>query len=75
MRIVVRGNLRTLEVIKNFLFTGTNEENDGDKLLLEKRDEFSWFPHMWSHEKVHLFDNATDLCELMKRNQRFAQVK
>jgi len=57
-----------------YLFRGSVEENAGDKLLLDRREEFSWFPHMWSHEKVHSFENSSDLCKLMERNKQFAQV-
>lgn len=56
-----------------YLFRGSVEENAGDKLLLDRREEFSWFPHMWSHEKVHSFENSSDLCKLMERNKQFAQ--
>uniref|UniRef100_A0A671K2S5 [heparan sulfate]-glucosamine N-sulfotransferase n=1 Tax=Sinocyclocheilus anshuiensis TaxID=1608454 RepID=A0A671K2S5_9TELE len=55
-----------------FFHTGTQEEDDGDDLLLKYVDEFWWFPHMWSHMKPHLFHNESSLMEQMILNKDFA---
>lgn len=53
---------------------GTDEEDEGDDMLLKHRKEFWWFPHMWSHMQPHLFHNVTVLAEQMKLNKQFAVV-
>ncbi|XP_078087907.1 bifunctional heparan sulfate N-deacetylase/N-sulfotransferase 1b [Mustelus asterias] len=55
-----------------FYYTGTNEEDQGDNLLLANVDEFWWFPHMWSHMQPHLFHNQSVLAEQMLLNKQFA---
>ncbi|XP_077202351.1 bifunctional heparan sulfate N-deacetylase/N-sulfotransferase 2 isoform X3 [Paroedura picta] len=75
-----QNKLRTL--VPNFTFnlgfsgkfyhTGTEEEDEGDDMLLKHRKEFWWFPHMWSHMQPHLFHNVTVLAEQMKLNKQFA---
>ncbi|TSO98569.1 Bifunctional heparan sulfate N-deacetylase/N-sulfotransferase 4 [Bagarius yarrelli] len=55
-----------------FFHTGTQEENDGDDLLLKYVNEFWWFPHMWSHMQPHLFHNESSLMEQMILNKDFA---
>ncbi|XP_037256457.1 bifunctional heparan sulfate N-deacetylase/N-sulfotransferase 2 [Falco biarmicus] len=75
-----QNKLRTL--VPNFTFnlgfsgkfyhTGTDEEDEGDDMLLKHRKEFWWFPHMWSHMQPHLFHNVTVLAEQMKLNKQFA---
>ncbi|NXN96392.1 NDST4 sulfotransferase, partial [Rhinopomastus cyanomelas] len=55
-----------------FYHTGTEEEDEGDDLLLRSVDEFWWFPHMWSHMQPHLFHNETSLVEQMILNKEFA---
>ncbi|KAM3835190.1 bifunctional heparan sulfate N-deacetylase/N-sulfotransferase 2 [Vipera latastei] len=55
-----------------FYHTGTDEEDEGDDMLLKNRKEFWWFPHMWSHMQPHLFHNVTVLAEQMKLNKQFA---
>uniref|UniRef100_A0A8C5QZN1 Bifunctional heparan sulfate N-deacetylase/N-sulfotransferase 1 n=1 Tax=Leptobrachium leishanense TaxID=445787 RepID=A0A8C5QZN1_9ANUR len=55
-----------------FYHTGTDEEDEGDDMLLQHRKEFWWFPHMWSHMQPHLFHNVTVLAEQMKLNKQFA---
>ncbi|XP_050800376.1 bifunctional heparan sulfate N-deacetylase/N-sulfotransferase 4 isoform X5 [Gopherus flavomarginatus] len=55
-----------------FYHTGTEEEDEGDDLLLESVDEFWWFPHMWSHMQPHLFHNESSLVEQMILNKDFA---
>uniref|UniRef100_K7G968 [heparan sulfate]-glucosamine N-sulfotransferase n=1 Tax=Pelodiscus sinensis TaxID=13735 RepID=K7G968_PELSI len=55
-----------------FYHTGTDEEDEGDDMLLRHRKEFWWFPHMWSHMQPHLFHNVTVLAEQMKLNKQFA---
>ncbi|KAM8764070.1 bifunctional heparan sulfate N-deacetylase/N-sulfotransferase 4 [Rhynchonycteris naso] len=55
-----------------FYHTGTEEEDEGDDLLLRSVDEFWWFPHMWSHMQPHLFHNESSLVEQMVLNKEFA---
>ncbi|XP_057285921.1 bifunctional heparan sulfate N-deacetylase/N-sulfotransferase 3 isoform X2 [Pezoporus wallicus] len=55
-----------------FYHTGTEEEDEGDDLLLRSADEFWWFPHMWSHMQPHLFHNESSLVEQMILNKKFA---
>ncbi|XP_043727091.1 bifunctional heparan sulfate N-deacetylase/N-sulfotransferase 4 isoform X2 [Cervus elaphus] len=55
-----------------FYHTGTEEEDEGDDLLLHSVDEFWWFPHMWSHMQPHLFHNESSLVEQMILNKEFA---
>lgn len=55
-------------------FEGTEEEDEGDDLLLRSVDEFWWFPHMWSHMQPHLFHNESSLVEQMILNKEFAIV-
>ncbi|XP_061210698.1 bifunctional heparan sulfate N-deacetylase/N-sulfotransferase 3 isoform X2 [Neopsephotus bourkii] len=55
-----------------FYHTGTEEEDEGDDLLLRSADEFWWFPHMWSHMQPHLFYNESSLVEQMILNKKFA---
>uniref|UniRef100_A0A4W2DN59 [heparan sulfate]-glucosamine N-sulfotransferase n=1 Tax=Bos indicus x Bos taurus TaxID=30522 RepID=A0A4W2DN59_BOBOX len=55
-----------------FYHTGTEEEDEGDDLLLLSVDEFWWFPHMWSHMQPHLFHNESSLVEQMILNKEFA---
>ncbi|XP_071287276.1 bifunctional heparan sulfate N-deacetylase/N-sulfotransferase 4 isoform X2 [Agelaius tricolor] len=57
-----------------FYHTGTEEEDEGDDLLLRSVDEFWWFPHMWSHMQPHLFHNESSLMEQMILNKEFAMV-
>ncbi|XP_060693399.1 bifunctional heparan sulfate N-deacetylase/N-sulfotransferase 1b [Hemiscyllium ocellatum] len=55
-----------------FYYTGTDEEDQGDSLLLANVEEFWWFPHMWSHMQPHLFHNQSVLAEQMLLNKQFA---
>ncbi|XP_072563034.1 bifunctional heparan sulfate N-deacetylase/N-sulfotransferase 4 [Paramormyrops kingsleyae] len=55
-----------------FYHTGTEDEDEGDDLLLRYVDEFWWFPHMWSHMQPHLFHNESSLMEQMILNKEFA---
>nr|XP_045248743.1 bifunctional heparan sulfate N-deacetylase/N-sulfotransferase 4 isoform X2 [Macaca fascicularis] len=57
-----------------FYHTGTEEEDEGDDLLLRSVDEFWWFPHMWSHMQPHLFHNESSLVEQMILNKEFALI-
>ncbi|CAE1327480.1 NDST2 [Acanthosepion pharaonis] len=52
---------------------GTPEENLGDQLLIEKRDHFWWFPHMWHHEQPHKFQLPA-LERGMSQNYHFAKI-
>lgn len=54
---------------------GTEEEDEGDDMLLQHKEEFWWFPHMWSHMQPHLFHNVSVLSEQMRLNKLFAQVR
>ncbi|XP_073777219.1 bifunctional heparan sulfate N-deacetylase/N-sulfotransferase 1 isoform X1 [Danio rerio] len=56
-----------------FFHAGTDEEDQGDDLLLTYVDEFWWFPHMWSHMQPHRFHNQSVLAEQMILNRRFAE--
>ncbi|KAL2076445.1 hypothetical protein ACEWY4_027957 [Coilia grayii] len=56
-----------------FYHAGTEEEDEGDDMLLTHRKEFWWFPHMWSHMQPHLFHNVSVLAEQMHLNMLFAQ--
>uniref|UniRef100_A0A8C2JU68 Bifunctional heparan sulfate N-deacetylase/N-sulfotransferase 1 n=1 Tax=Cyprinus carpio TaxID=7962 RepID=A0A8C2JU68_CYPCA len=56
-----------------FFHAGTDEEDQGDDLLLSYVDEFWWFPHMWSHMQPHRFHNQSVLAEQMMLNRRFAE--
>lgn len=58
-----------------FFHAGTDEEDQGDDLLLTYVDEFWWFPHMWSHMQPHRFHNQSVLAEQMILNRRFAEVR
>ncbi|XP_033871892.3 bifunctional heparan sulfate N-deacetylase/N-sulfotransferase 4-like isoform X1 [Acipenser ruthenus] len=55
-----------------FYHTGTEDEDEGDDLLMKYVDEFWWFPHMWSHMQPHLFHNESSLAEQMILNKEFA---
>lgn len=52
---------------------GTQEEIEGDKLLVEKRDEFWWFPHTFRHVKCHSM-SLEELCREMQDNREFADT-
>ena len=54
---------------------GTEEEDAGDDMLLKHRQEFWWFPHMWSHMQPHLFHNRSVLADQMRLNKQFALVR
>ncbi|XP_060262653.1 bifunctional heparan sulfate N-deacetylase/N-sulfotransferase 2 isoform X3 [Ovis aries] len=78
--LTTQNKLRTL--VPNFTFnlgfsgkfyhTGTEEEDAGDDMLLKHRQEFWWFPHMWSHMQPHLFHNRSVLADQMRLNKQFA---
>lgn len=57
------------------MFSGTDEEDRGDDMLLQHRMDFWWFPHMWSHMQPHLFHNESSLLEQMVLNKEFALVR
>ena len=50
---------------------GTPEERKGSKLLVQRRDEFWWFPHTFRHVKCHSMD-LDQLREEMRNNREFA---
>ncbi|XP_076074435.1 bifunctional heparan sulfate N-deacetylase/N-sulfotransferase-like [Mytilus galloprovincialis] len=51
---------------------GTSLENAGDQKILEYRNKFWWFGHMWRHEQGHKFDQAK-LETSMIKNYQFAK--
>ncbi|XP_052770676.1 bifunctional heparan sulfate N-deacetylase/N-sulfotransferase-like [Mya arenaria] len=51
---------------------GNEEENLGDRTLLEYKDHFHWFPHMWRHEQPHKF-SQDELLNNMNLNYQFAK--
>ncbi|XP_013787455.1 bifunctional heparan sulfate N-deacetylase/N-sulfotransferase-like [Limulus polyphemus] len=57
-----------------FYHRGTEEENEGDDILLAHHSKFWWFCHMWSHTKPHLYDNISVLEMEMTMNLQFAQT-
>lgn len=54
---------------------GTSQENVGDQLLIEFKNKFLWFPHMWRHIQPHKFSNITEIISRMQRNKNFAVEK
>lgn len=53
---------------------GTEEENVGDEMLLQYKNHFYWFPHMWRHEQPHKFTEE-ELHKNMYLNYQFAKEK
>ncbi|KAK3711017.1 hypothetical protein RRG08_009606 [Elysia crispata] len=55
-----------------FYLSGNDDEDEGDKKLLEHRNKFRWFSHMWKHEQPHKFPD--DYVEnSMRLNKDFAK--
>ena len=54
---------------------GTPQENEGDELLIEYKNKFNWFPHMWRHIQPHKFSNESELIYRMQKNYNFAVEK
>lgn len=52
--------------------TGDNPENEGDKKILEYKNKFWWFGHMWKHEHSHKFPQQR-LEQSMLKNYQFAK--
>ena len=60
----------------------SDEEKKADSLLIENRNEFDWFPHMWSHLQPHNFTNENyvdkswnmTLKQHMESNRKFAET-
>uniref|UniRef100_A0A6Q2YV18 [heparan sulfate]-glucosamine N-sulfotransferase n=1 Tax=Esox lucius TaxID=8010 RepID=A0A6Q2YV18_ESOLU len=73
LRVLVPNFTFNLGFSGKFYYTGTDEEDRGDDMLLRHRKEFWWFPHMWSHMQPHLFHNVSVLAEQMRLNMLFAQ--
>lgn len=71
-------------IIKNFRYNlgfsgnsflqGDDSEDEGDKRLVERREKFWWFPHMWKHLQPHRFTNTTELIRRMEMNKNFAET-
>ncbi|KAK4818546.1 hypothetical protein QYF61_014489 [Mycteria americana] len=74
MRMLLSQAERIYERQSGQLAQGTEEEDEGDDLLLRSVDEFWWFPHMWSHMQPHLFHNESSLVEQMILNKKFALI-
>ena len=45
-------------------------ENEGDEYIVKMKDEFDWFPHMWSHQEPTR-QSHDDLCDYMRKNKEF----
>ncbi|KAJ3609991.1 hypothetical protein NHX12_022085 [Muraenolepis orangiensis] len=73
LRVLVPNFTFNLGFSGKFYHTGTDEEDEGDDMLLKHRQDLWWFPHMWSHMQPHLFHNVTVLAEQMRLNMVFAQ--
>jgi heparan sulfate N-deacetylase/N-sulfotransferase NDST2 len=58
--------------LAGYFHSGTEAQNLGDDAILEHKDLFWWFPHMYKHRQPHLFDNVTDLIKDMLMNKEFA---
>lgn len=58
-----------------FIYRGTDAENEGDKYMLEKKDHFRWFGHMFSHMKSIAFKDDESLCSYMSENKKFGMKK
>ncbi|KAK3588977.1 hypothetical protein CHS0354_043147 [Potamilus streckersoni] len=57
-----------------YFYHGDDAENEGDKKILEEKDKFWWFGHMWRHEQPHKFDQDY-LEKSMSNNLEFAKEK
>ncbi|KAK3090891.1 hypothetical protein FSP39_015504 [Pinctada imbricata] len=55
-----------------FFKRGTALENEGDDKILEYKNKFWWFGHMWRHEQAHKF-TLERLEQSMLRNYQFAK--
>ena len=55
--------------------TGSEAENLADAFLVDKKDNFWWFPHDWNHIQPHLYDNATALEEHMILNRQVLLIR
>lgn len=55
-----------------YYLNGNDEEDDGDRKLIEYARKFYWFPHMWRHEQAHKFGLDT-LLRNMQENLQFAK--
>ena len=53
---------------------GNEEENKGDKELIENASAFRWFDHTWAHKQPHQVDNLDDMKQQMILNMEFAKV-
>jgi len=58
----------------SYFHHGTEEENEADSYLIERKEKFWWFPHMWKHIQPHRFDNVSDLLYRMNLNKQFAST-
>lgn len=54
-----------------FINRGNETEDAGDSYILEKKDHFRWFGHMFSHMKAIMFEDDESLCKYMSDNKKF----
>ena len=72
-RIYVKNFHLNLGFVGSGFGRGTQEEIEGGKLLVEKRDEFWWFPHTFRHVKCHSM-SLEELSREMQDNREFADT-
>ncbi|KAK6170363.1 hypothetical protein SNE40_018773 [Patella caerulea] len=72
IRQMVSGFSFNLGFSGRYYLRGSYEEDAGDKKLLEYRDKFWWFGHMWRHEQAHKFDEPY-ITLAMQQNSQFAK--
>lgn len=53
---------------------GTDEENLGDRRLVEEAKHFTWFCHTWSHSKAHLMNDTEAIKLELRKNLDFAKL-
>ncbi|KAG1678537.1 Bifunctional heparan sulfate N-deacetylase/N-sulfotransferase 1 [Nymphon striatum] len=73
LRQLVPGFRFNLGFSGKFLYRGSDTEDDGDDAILENKDNFWWFGHMWSHSQPHIYTNLTLLEAEMRLNYWFAK--
>ena len=57
-----------------YFLHGNNEEDEGDKALVENANKFWWFDHTWKHEKPHKQTSLKQLVYNFRKNLDFAKV-
>jgi len=84
VKAMVKAQYRIRQIVKDFRFNlgfsgwfychGTAEENEGDRQLIDSRQEFWWFGHSWKHLQPHKIHNYSAIEEDMLLNQAFARL-